>query len=74
MPRVQVLLPLPKQKVRKALILLGFSGFFVLKTEMCKPTNYRKISYVFDCYVPPDVPPAEDRVPIIEIKKAQKDR
>ena len=46
------------------LILQGFRAFFIHKINFAKIAIYRKISYIFECYVPPDVPPAMCHYPL----------
>lgn len=53
-----------QRKVRKTLILQGFRAFFIHKINFAKIAIYRKISYIFECYVPPDVPPAMCHYPL----------
>ena len=52
-----------QRKVRKTLILQGFRAFFIPKINFAKIAIYRKISYIFEYYMSPDMSPAKDREP-----------
>ena len=55
-----------QRKVRKALILQGFRAFFIPKINFAKIAIYRKISYIFEHYMSPDMSPIKDREPFCD--------